>query len=174
MSNYRALAEQLGDLVESKQRQYGNSAGNSGDIMRVLYPIGIHPKQYRDALLVVRVLDKLNRIAQRGPDGRDLGGESPWRDIAGYGLLGLAADEKQESAPPQKTPRPPARCHVCNQETERFCRECGRFACEGCSDKHKNGLCGGPLQPGELIMVPISAFSKTGLCSCPSCRSQRS
>ena len=89
---YEAKARALGRLVESKQRQYGDSAGRAGQIMRVLYPEGVAPHQYDDALLVVRVLDKLSRIAQRGADGRDLGGESPWQDIAGYGLLGMAKD----------------------------------------------------------------------------------
>lgn len=92
----RGLA--LGELVESKQEQYGDSAGSSGEIMRVLYPEGIPVHAMRDALLTVRVLDKLNRIAQRGPDGKDLGGESPWQDVAGYGLLGAAADERAGNA----------------------------------------------------------------------------
>lgn len=89
----RELGE-LGELVTSKQRQYGDSAGRAGAIMRVLYPSGVAVHQYDDALLVVRVLDKLSRIAQRGLDGRDLGGESPWRDIAGYGLLGAAMEAR--------------------------------------------------------------------------------
>ena len=92
---YEARARALGRLVESKQCQYGDSAGRAGQIMRVLYPEGIAPHRYDDALLVVRVLDKLSRIAQRGADGQDLGGESPWQDIAGYGLLGQSKDEGQ-------------------------------------------------------------------------------
>ena len=91
---YEQLGAELGELVESKQRQYGDAAGRAGAIMRVLYPGGIPAHAYDDALLVVRVLDKLSRIAQRGADGRDLGGESPWRDLAGYGLLGAAKDDR--------------------------------------------------------------------------------
>lgn len=95
MSDYAKLAAELGALVESKQVHYGDSAGRSGAIMRALYPEGIPPHAYDDALLVVRVLDKLSRVAQRLADGLDRGGESPWRDIAGYGLLGLAKDERR-------------------------------------------------------------------------------
>lgn len=91
-ADYKKLGAALGSLVESKQRQYGDSAGRSGSIMRVLYPTGIPPHAMDDALLIVRVLDKLSRIAQRGENGKDLGGESPWKDIAGYGLLGAAKD----------------------------------------------------------------------------------
>jgi hypothetical protein len=92
--SYKELGQRIGILVESKQKQYGDSAGRAGRIMGVLYPEGIKPNQYDDALLVVRILDKLSRIAQRGEDGQDLGGESPFGDICGYGILGLAKDEK--------------------------------------------------------------------------------
>jgi hypothetical protein len=88
----KLLALSISDLVESKQVQYGDSFGCSGRIVRELYPNGIAPHQMDDALALIRVIDKLFRIAQRGEDGRDLGGESPWRDIAGYALLGARKD----------------------------------------------------------------------------------
>ena len=75
--------------VDVKQAAYGDSFGKAGQILAILYPAGIRPEQYRDALAVVRVLDKLFRIAT----DRDALGESPWRDVAGYGLLGAAAAE---------------------------------------------------------------------------------
>ena len=81
---YARLGDEIGELVEKKQAAYGNSFGKSGDVMRILYPQGIAPAQMDDALAVVRVVDKLFRIAT----DKDALGESPWRDIAGYGLLG--------------------------------------------------------------------------------------
>jgi len=93
--SYAQLGETIGLLVESKQKQYGDSFGKSGQIVRVLYPDGIAAHQLDDALALVRVIDKLFRIAQRGEDGKDLGGESPWRDIAGYALLGATRDERK-------------------------------------------------------------------------------
>ncbi len=89
---YEKLGVAIGKLVERKQKEYGDSVTKSGDILAVLYPHGIPAHAYHDALLVTRVLDKLSRIAQRGSDGADLGGESPWNDIAGYGILGVKAD----------------------------------------------------------------------------------
>jgi hypothetical protein len=83
-SCFADLGAEIGRLVEEKQRAYGDSYGRSGAVMRILYPDGIRPEQMDDALAVVRVLDKLFRIAT----DRDALGESPWRDIAGYGLLG--------------------------------------------------------------------------------------
>jgi hypothetical protein len=99
MSKYDDLGKEIGALVTSKQRQYGDSAGRSGRILEVLYPNGLKPHQYDDALLVIRCLDKFSRIAQRGEDGQDLGGESPYFDLGGYAILGLHKDrERKKSA----------------------------------------------------------------------------
>lgn len=95
--SYQSIGEDIGAIVESKQKQYGDSFGKAGQIMRVLYPNGIAEHQMDDALAVVRVIDKLFRIAQRGVDGKDLGGESPFRDIVGYALLGAARDERKQA-----------------------------------------------------------------------------
>lgn len=85
MVGYEALGADIGRLVTSKQEQYGDSFGRSGEILRVLYPDGIRPEQMDDALAVVRITDKLFRIA-----AGNQGGENAYADIAGYGLLGAA------------------------------------------------------------------------------------
>lgn len=84
-SGFEALGAEIGRLVATKQAAYGNSFGRSGEVLLALYPNGIPPKQLDDALTVVRIVDKLFRIAT----DRDALGESPWRDIAGYALLAL-------------------------------------------------------------------------------------
>ena len=86
---YLELAEEVGTLVQEKNEAYGDSFGQACRVLEVLYPQGISPSQYRDALAVTRVIDKLFRLANK----RDAFGESPWRDIAGYALLGVANDE---------------------------------------------------------------------------------
>lgn len=91
---YTQLGAEIGVLVESKQKQYGRAAEKTGKILAILYPDGVQPHQYTDMLIIVRILDKCSRIAQRGPDGKDLGGESPYRDLAGYGLIGWEMDEQ--------------------------------------------------------------------------------
>lgn len=93
IDTYAHLAKTLGQLVDSKQRQYGDSVTRSAEALKVFFPDGIKPQHYYDALIIVRVFDKISRIAQRGEDGKDLGGESPWKDISGYGLLGWWKDE---------------------------------------------------------------------------------
>lgn len=83
---FELLGLEIGRLVDDKQAAYGDSFGKAGDIMRILYPDGLKPDGYDDMLAVVRIIDKLFRIAT----DRDALGESPFRDIAGYGLLGAA------------------------------------------------------------------------------------
>lgn len=86
---YEELGRIIGFMVDGKQAAYGDSFGKSGDILRILYPSGIAPEQLDDALCIIRILDKLFRIAI----DRDALGESPYRDIAGYGLLGAMRAE---------------------------------------------------------------------------------
>ena len=88
-TDYEKLGAEIGRLVNEKQVAYGDSFGKSGELMRIFYPTGIAPEQLDDALGLVRVLDKMMRIATK----KDAFGESPWRDIAGYGLLGAARSE---------------------------------------------------------------------------------
>lgn len=88
MEKFEVIAREIGELVTKKNEAYGNSIHRSAAIMGILYPDGIPTYQYIDTLLVVRVLDKLSRIATNN----DPSGESPWRDIAGYGILGAAKE----------------------------------------------------------------------------------
>ncbi len=94
LPDYAALGKEIGELVNEKQRAYGNSFGKAGDVLKILYPDGIEPDQYDDALCIVRILDKLFRIAT----DKDALGESPYRDIAGYGLLGAENSENKKAA----------------------------------------------------------------------------
>ena len=88
MIDYPELGRVVGELVTSKQQQYGDSFTRAGEIMQILYPAGVAPRALPQARTVVRVLDKLGRIATAA-GGPDAGGETPWRDICGYALLEL-------------------------------------------------------------------------------------
>ena len=89
LKNYKNLGSEIGELVERKQAAYGDSFSKSGEIMRILYPEGISHEQMDDALTIVRIIDKLFRIAT----DKDALGESPYSDIVGYGLLGAMRDD---------------------------------------------------------------------------------
>ena len=88
--SYVEIAKEIGELVQEKNKAYGDSFGQACRILEVLYPNGIQPDEYRDALAMTRVIDKLFRLANK----KDAFGESPWRDICGYAVLGVANDEK--------------------------------------------------------------------------------
>jgi hypothetical protein len=89
---YKQIGTEIGTLVDEKNAAYGSSFAESHKILSVLYPNGIKPEQYTDALAIIRVIDKLFRIAT----AKDAFGESPWRDIAGYAILGVANADKKE------------------------------------------------------------------------------
>lgn len=82
--SFAEIGTEIGKLVEEKNAAYGSSFQRSGDVMRILYPDGIPPEKLDDALAVIRVIDKLFRIAHAA----NAFGESPWKDLAGYGILG--------------------------------------------------------------------------------------
>lgn len=84
------LALEVGELVTQKNAAYGNSHEDSGEFLRLLYPDGLKPRQYADALTLVRMFDKQKRIAS-GADGED-----PYQDLTGYGLLGLRRTRKNQ------------------------------------------------------------------------------
>lgn len=81
---FESAGREIGALVDTKQAQYGDAISAVDDIMAILYPNGIPKEKMRDMLLIVRMLDKICRLSL----GNGEGGESPFKDISGYGLLG--------------------------------------------------------------------------------------
>ena len=80
---YQSVGAKIGATVDEKQIAYGDSFHRSGRVLEVLYPYGIKPNDYENLLYIVRVIDKLFRLATNN----DPHGESPARDIAGYSIL---------------------------------------------------------------------------------------
>ncbi len=91
-TSFEQIGTEIGKLVQEKNTAYGSSFAECHKILSVLYPSGIEPEQYTDALAIIRVIDKLFRIA----NNKDAFAESPWRDIAGYALLGIANSEEKK------------------------------------------------------------------------------
>ena len=89
---FEEIGTHIGKLVDLKNEAYGSSFLKSEQILKVLYPEGIKPEQYKDMLAITRIVDKLFRIATN----KDAFGENPFKDIAGYGILGVANGEKTE------------------------------------------------------------------------------
>ena len=91
--DYVEKAVEIGQLVERKQQEYGDSWGKAGKILAILYPDGVKPDQYHTFLGITRVIDKLCRLAN-GNQGE----ENAWEDLAGYGLLGAVGGERDVSS----------------------------------------------------------------------------
>ena len=87
--SYVEIGRQIGEIVQKKNEAYGDSFNQSEKVVLALWPNGVKPEQYKDLLAVIRIIDKLFRIATR----KKAFGESPYSDIAGYGILGVANDE---------------------------------------------------------------------------------
>ena len=83
MKTLLETATEVGNLLEEKNKAYGNAFDTAGDFLRLLYPQGVQPNQYNDMLCLVRIFDKMKRIATGDPT------ENSWQDISGYGILGL-------------------------------------------------------------------------------------
>lgn len=90
MTNHEEIGRSIGALVAEKNAAYGDSFKNSGEIMKFLFPKGIPPEKYQISLALVRILDKIFRIATNP----GYNNEDPWKDIAGYCIL-MAGYEQQ-------------------------------------------------------------------------------
>ena len=93
MKDFERIGEKVGKLVQEKQEAYGDSFGRSGECLRQMFPYGIKVDQYDDVLTIVRILDKLFRIANN-PNAFV---ENPYQDIVGYGMLGMNRYDKNKS-----------------------------------------------------------------------------
>jgi hypothetical protein len=111
MKDFNTAAAEIGDLVTAKNAAYGDSFAKCGEFLRLLWPEGIPVSQYGDALCMCRIFDKQMRVATR----KDAFGESPYRDIAGYGILGMVKDGT--------TTEEPANAHLC-PSCRRYDTEC--------------------------------------------------
>jgi hypothetical protein len=83
-------AKKAADLTCEKNDAYGDSFRACADYFKILYPNGIKPEQFEDALLLARDFDKSMRVAHK----KDAFGENPWKDKLGYALVKVASDNE--------------------------------------------------------------------------------
>jgi len=74
---------EIGRLLQYKNSAYGDSFAKIPELLKIIYPYDIREEDYENVAIIVRVLDKINRIAANN----DPQGETPWMDIAGYAML---------------------------------------------------------------------------------------
>lgn len=89
MTNFSRIGKDIGELVQEKNQAYGDSFKHSGEIMKFLFPDGIPPDKYIITLALVRILDKIFRLATNPTYNN----ENCWQDIAGYCVLMLGYEQ---------------------------------------------------------------------------------
>jgi len=94
MKTFTQIGTGIGELVQQKNTAYGSSFAVAGNFLRLLFPDGVPADRFDDALLLVRIFDKQMRIAT----DQDAFGESPYADIAGYGILGVQLHQQRKDS----------------------------------------------------------------------------
>jgi hypothetical protein len=95
--NHELLAQDIGAKVDRKSEAYNaggkDAVAKMADILKIHFPDGVKPEQYRDLCLIVRIEDKICRIASGNKKAFN---ESPYDDITGYGLRGAMLDREED------------------------------------------------------------------------------
>lgn len=99
ISEFEAIALEIGKVVAEKNISYGDSARTVALAMRAFYPNGVPSEGYEYSLLVVRILDKIGRISQGFV-------KESFIDIAGYGIKGEAMVRTANQSTPLDTNPP--------------------------------------------------------------------
>mgnify|MGYP001618455572 CR=1 FL=1 len=89
---FEEIGMNVGALVDEKNAAYGDSFNQTGKLLAIMCPNGISVERYPDLLCFVRSMDKWMRIFT----DKDAFGESPYKDLAGYAILGYEMDIKRK------------------------------------------------------------------------------
>jgi len=77
------IASELAEMLTNKNRKYGDSYARMAHVLPIFYPDGVPGNHLLDAVFILRIIDKLMRIASAQSDDE----EDPVADIAGYAIL---------------------------------------------------------------------------------------
>lgn len=94
-SNFEEIGQELGRITGQKHIAYNRSLERIGEVLKFFYPDGIKVEQYHDLQIVVRLLDKLFRLTGPDPGAFE---ESPYKDIAGYGIAGYGISKGMDKS----------------------------------------------------------------------------
>jgi arsenate reductase-like glutaredoxin family protein len=83
LEDFLGLGEEIGRMLANKNRKYGDSYARMAHVLPMFYPDGVPGDHLLDAVFILRIIDKLMRIASAQGDDE----EDPVKDIAGYAVL---------------------------------------------------------------------------------------
>jgi hypothetical protein len=95
---FHEIAVAQAELLEKKNRAYGGSFNKTTEHLKLLFPDGIVEEQYSDVMFIIRVIDKLSRIANSSLLPPEEGRLDAYLDVNGYSFLGIKQilDEKNK------------------------------------------------------------------------------
>jgi hypothetical protein len=82
---FSEIADELATMLAVKNRKYGDSYAKMAHVLPLFYPNGVPADGLLDAVFILRIVDKLMRIASDQRDDE----EDPLLDLCGYGILRL-------------------------------------------------------------------------------------
>jgi len=83
LEDFLGLGEEIGRMLADKNRKYGDSYARMAHVLPMFYPDGVPGDHLLDAIFILRIIDKLMRIASAQGDDE----EDPVKDVAGYAIL---------------------------------------------------------------------------------------
>lgn len=157
--NLQEKADSITQTVYKKNLAYGDSFSKCNKFLELLFPNGIQPDKYNDMLTIVRIFDKMMRIANK----KHAFDENPWEDILGYALLKATKEDKNgDFSCTEISENPASRTQTFTEFDEEPCRDNGEIGWEPVSFRYNSGgsdLC----EQGSALELEQSAKD---VCSC--------
>ncbi len=171
LSKEAVIGRSIGELCHEKSKAYGDSIQSSAKIMKTLYPNGVPVESYMNVLVIVRIIDKLMRIAT----DKDAFGESPFKDIAGYAIRMIEIEEAKndkEYTEVSESLRPWS--SYTEDDLYRYCRDNGEVRREPA--KVWKVRAGGTVTTADLQQECDTEYLPTrqNVCSCGQTHSENS
>jgi len=94
MNTGKNLLENALEVFNTKSREYGPVDQNIAKYLKAVFPNGIKSEKINDAIFTIRILEKLSRILSENISEQSK--TDAYRDIVGYGLLGLDLLQTQD------------------------------------------------------------------------------
>ena len=89
LKTFKDIASETAEILEIKNRAYGNSFNKTTEFLKLLFPDGVVDDQYCHLMYIIRVLDKIGRIANSSLLPPEEGVVDAYKDINGYTTLML-------------------------------------------------------------------------------------
>lgn len=95
------LVKKVNEALDGKDKSNGENTARVANMLRQVYPDGIQPDQYEDALGMAKICDTLTSAASQDGSAKPKKPKAPAKDL-GVGP-GTGQQKPGESQPPEET-----------------------------------------------------------------------